>query len=403
MIDVSKSSLSHKLKAFLPYIIIFFFLFDFITKALIIYTNNFPFYRFGALIKGLFLIAIFYIAVRTKISHLRVFFNYSIALITVFLVSFLFFNTSISDDDFYFNFYYLIKYIYPLLFLTLLPTLNKNDISLAIRMFTIFIAVNSALIIIGGVFEIDLFRSYYGGPRFGYLGLLLYHAEAGYIYFLAIMIIYHNVKEKKGKYNWLVALLCWSSMFMVGTKKSIGLALLFFLFVIVDNRQFIIKKYKASLVFFLSGIGLVIYFNQEILNSLSLKFKLLLDVYNKEGLITTFFSYRNENLISKIFPYIEENWSLINWFLGGPSFKNYRVELELVDLFLFFGIFGIVIYSLVFIKIKNLFNSKYFTFLTITLLLASFISGNFLASINSFIIYIFTILYLIKPNQHKID
>jgi hypothetical protein len=94
--------------------------------------------------------------------------------------------------------------------------------------------------------------------------------------------------------------------------------------------------------------------------------------------------------------YIHENWNFLNYFIGGIDFNKVRVEFEFVDIFLFFGIIGIVVYTLFF---KNAFfkkNNIVYNLILSAILLISFLSGNLIVSISNTLFFCITVLYLKK-------
>lgn len=81
-----------------------------------------------------------------------------------------------------------------------------------------------------------------------------------------------------------------------------------------------------------------------IINFLKNKYDTLYRVYEKHDLITMLTSYRNLKLKENFIPVITDNWSFTNYLFGGTDFVKYRVEFELFDVFLFWGIIGSLIY-----------------------------------------------------------
>lgn len=81
--------------------------------------------------------------------------------------------------------------------------------------------------------------------------------------------------------------------------------------------------------------------------------------------------------------YITEKWSFANYFIGGIDFNRVRVEFEIVDIFLFFGIIGIAVYALFF---KNVFFKKQqivFNLILSSILLISILLRNLIVSITN--------------------
>jgi hypothetical protein len=67
-------------------------------------------------------------------------------------------------------------------------------------------------------------------------------------------------------------------------------------------------------------------------------------VYKEYGLVSTIFSLR-DNLLINALNYIEKYWSCLNYLFGGIDYSNIRSEFGVFDLFLAFGVLGLVLYS----------------------------------------------------------
>ena len=110
---------------------------------------------------------------------------------------------------------------------------------------------------------------------------------------------------------------------------------------------FIVKKiYKLKLFYLFASITTVVIVSNInfFINFLKTKYETLYRVYEKHDLITMLTSYRNLRLKENFIPVITDNWSFTNYLFGGTDFVKYRVEFELFDVFLFWGIIGCLIY-----------------------------------------------------------
>ncbi len=56
----------------------------------------------------------------------------------------------------------------------------------------------------------------------------------------------------------------------------------------------------------------------------------------------------------EVFNFIESGWKILNYFFGTINYRNYRVEIEAVDIFVFMGVIRFVTFCyliyLVFLK-----------------------------------------------------
>lgn len=368
-------------------------MFDFLAKGIDLYGENEYFFRYGALVKTLFIFVIifFYLKeVKTKINN--VFIKWGFCLILLFIINQYTIEEKITSRDFNFNIHYFFRSLYPFAFLTFFFSYNDLEvIHKWIRVFKFFIILNSILIIIGFLIEIPVFKTYYHSSRFGYQGLLLYHSESGYIYFMSLALFYSLYKKCKSKINALLCILIMVCMLLIGTKKALFLFLLFLIYIIYDNR----KSWNVKSIFFVffATFFATFYIKDYLFNIIKITYSTLFNVYQKEGLLTTFFSYRNEAVSERIIPFFNEYWGKINYLIGGPAFRTFRVEMEVFDVFIFFGFSGLIIYFLFINKLIREFYSMEGVIMTIGILFAACFSGNFLASINVFLIYIFILKY----------
>ena len=256
--------------------------------------------------------------------------------------------------------------------------------------FTWFLLISSLFVLIGLVFNIDLFKSYFrsSGSRFGYSGFLLYHHEIGYIYFILLNILYYKFKKHRNYVNIILLLFIMIASLFTGTKKTLFLMLFFYLYIIVDN----IKNIKRLLTIIFSAIlGMVLF--SDLLKKYFLFFY---SIYENEGALSSFLSYRNLLLTENLYPYIYNNNSFFNVLFGWPEFRNHRSEMEFFDLFLFFGISGIVCYVIFFKKILRGKNRQTY-FMVFSLLMAALFSGNLFISVNVIFLMYITIVYINKP------
>lgn len=291
-------------------------------------------------------------------------------------------------EDINFNGYYFLSSIVPIIFLIFY---NNNRITLErqINSFLFFIGLSCLFVFIGYIFSFDFLRSYFRGQRFGYSGFLLYHHESGYIYFIALILAYKKLKEKKTYFTLIVFSLILASSILIGTKKTMFLIIISLIYFLVDN----LNNLKKGLYFLFSFTFVSLIFYKTIIKIFNNYFQLFNNIYKDEGFWAMFLSHRNNLLVDNLIPYAQSNLRLINIIFGWPLFRDYRCELELFDLFLFFGLTGIASYILIFKKllIKSPFLNKFFVF---SLVLATLFSGNLFASVNVMILMVISLSYI---------
>jgi hypothetical protein len=117
-------------------------------------------------------------------------------------------------------------------------------------------------------------------------------------------------------------------------------------------------------------------------------------IYEKHGLIT-FITSKRDLLFKDAIAYIQEHWNALNYAIGGIDLKIYRVEFEFVDIFLFLGIIGTLVYILVLKKV--FFHKKQdwlYTAFFLTILLISSLGGNLFFSITNAFCFAVVFSYL---------
>ncbi|MDC9724100.1 MAG: hypothetical protein PSN34_15200 [Urechidicola sp.] len=253
------------------------------------------------------------------------------------------------------------------------------------------IIFNSLLIVIGGIFEIQLFKTY--GGRFGYNGLFVTSAAGTYAYLVALF--YFLFKYKKKFIYDIKSIIIMISCLLIGTKSlylGVGFVLMFYFILYTDKRQRIL-----GLSFITISLIVAVYyalFIWDVFNS----------IWLNDGLLTSILSYRDQLFIDRTLPFIEANWSAVNYFFGGVNSISTRSQMGFVDVFYFFGIVGgfyyLWVYKSTFIKFKINRVSLLFLFLLCAII---FISGNFFLNA-SVVIYMLVVResLLNYDNNHKI-
>ncbi|SHG80775.1 hypothetical protein [Winogradskyella jejuensis] len=385
--------ISTTLREFLSnYILIFFFLYDFIVKVIVDFTGYKLFYNYVIVFKSSL---IFFLLLKLEIKKVKKELTISVILLSIaYVITQLTSYRLLNIDDIKYNGYYFLSSIVSILFLIYLLQKNKLiTIEKSVSSFLFFMTINSICAIIGYVFNISFFESYFRGNRFGYSGMLLYHHEIGYIFFVTVVLSYFHFTKNKSVFNVVSFLLIFTSSFLFGTKKTVFFSLFFLLFLFIKyikNYRFLISITSLALI-----LGLI--FNKTLLKIYNTYYELFYGIYLRDGFWSSFLSHRNNLLTDNYIPYFMEEKSLKSILFGFPLYNAHKAELEFFDLFLFFGILGLLSY---FFYFKFLLNKKSKTtyFLILSLLFGSLFSGNLLASVNVMILLILTVWYI---NQQK--
>ena len=67
-------------------------------------------------------------------------------------------------------------------------------------------------------------------------------------------------------------------------------------------------------------------------------------IREEHGLLSALVSFRDQLFLERSLPYIKENWSTLNYLMGGLHDTGVRSQLSFADLFLFWGVIGSIWY-----------------------------------------------------------
>ncbi|MCF6297286.1 MAG: hypothetical protein L3J08_04760 [Flavobacteriaceae bacterium] len=258
------------------------------------------------------------------------------------------------------------KYLFPIILYIFSDKITNNRTFL-FNVFEKLIIANSILIILGFIFNIEMFQTY-DGDRFGYNGLLLTSATSTYVYIISFFYFLTKNQQKiltKDK-KFLFILI---STLLIGTKS---LYISFFFISFFFAYKNIKPSYRHPLLYvcFLGGSFLfyIVFY----------KIGMFSKIRESHGLLSSILSYRNELFINDTLPFIKQNWTFPNYLFGGVNDIETRTEMSLIDLFYFFGLIGGLWYLYIYYKsyftFKKNFTIKVFLFLII---LISTLAGNF--------------------------
>lgn len=228
--------------------------------------------------------------------------------------------------------YYVAKIIFPLLFLGFWPLLDNEKIRTAfmIRLIESLFLLNAGLIFFGGILaDIPLMESYPLSGRWGYCGLLLDRVTTQLAYGLLLL---HNWSPNKPFY-WknLVYIIC---LLVSGQKAGFLWLGLFIVFVVIRSSVL-----RNVIVLLAAAIFAFIPYYIKLLVGLSPFWE---KVYEKYGILGVVFSLRNE-LLWSVFESEKENTSVTEVLFGGISRFPTRIEFLPLDIFIYFGVVGVLV------------------------------------------------------------
>jgi hypothetical protein len=343
-------------------------IFEFITKFFGFYYNQY-YWSFGTVFKLLF----FLYFLQQLIKGPKKEFLIPLILLSSFLVVELFIYDFSVKIDFYF---YSTRYLYFLIFLFLLTKHNNLSKNQVINFLTFFLIVNSVMILSGIIFDISIFKTYEGG-RIGFDGVFNVVSDVNYVYasYILICIFYHNVHDYKKLtlINILVGVL-------TGTKVILVLSMIYLIF-----RLY--KYSKKALTTLLVTISVLVFvFHRIFMKYIKLIFEEHFLIYETDGFWGAISSTRFTNALNSIELFLNKFPKKSN-FIYGKDFIENRVEMELLDLLLFWGILGSIIYLAIFIFLnKKFIIEKKDIYIICIMLLISFFGGKFLTNFISLLI-----------------
>jgi hypothetical protein len=256
--------------------------------------------------------------------------------------------------------------------------------------------INIIFMLAGLLFDVELFQSYPYSERFGVNGIFARTSEASFIYIFCIILSYFELNRKdKGISIKFITYL--TASLLIGTK-----AILLFLALLVFIH-FTYKVSKNTKALFYSVIAtfviLSIKFYNQMIDFIFAKTPFWERVYMDYGILGVITSTRNRNFTSSM-EYIKDNWNWINYLFGGYDFLNKRPEMEFVDIFLFFGFFGLLVYlwAINHFFLKEIKDKIKFSILVEFLIVVTFV-GNFFSSVLIGMIF-YLISFKLKDKEH---
>ncbi|MBP92770.1 MAG: hypothetical protein CMC55_01490 [Flavobacteriaceae bacterium] len=361
----------------LSLILILFFFVEFYSKICEIQFNFYPF-QLSRIIKGIITVFLLVMLFLSK--------NYKQILIlglitSVFCIGQFSLDEGYSSDAIMVFF----RYLFPLLlFLFYNSFRTSKSTSYFTKIFEFIVLLNSALIIIGLLFNIKLFETY-NFSRFGYNGLIYASATSSYLYLIALfyfVVKWHTQNRLDLKFFIILIAAC-----LIGTK-SIYITLIMFLFYFIFKLK---TKYKMLLS---ALLALITAFSAYFLIFESETFS---KITSKNGILTAILSYRNEIFTNNMLPFISNEWNFVNYLFGGFSDFELRSQMGLIDLYFVFGGIGCILYLWYYFKLYITFKLTIVTRLfLIILIFMIFISGNFF-------LYSITSLFLIAYKENVLS
>jgi len=250
------------------------------------------------------------------------------------------------------------------------------------RLFEFIVIVETLTILLGFIFKIELFSSYGQSYRFGYKGLIPARNELSGFFIIAFFYFLWKVDTTKHGIAQLFITLIAS--LLTGAKVLIIFPLIMVVFLFIWFKRINIHKN----VFFCISFSLVAlsllsiwqrqYLIERITPSIDY-FTQQLTSGNNPNIFSLVMSGR-DLYIRAIFNEYISNFNVINFLIGGHTLSAFSTETDLIDVFLFVGLIGFLIYFLFYLKILTFRETKGMSFVhlsfVITWLSASALVGH---------------------------
>lgn len=385
-------------RRFLGILFLLFVLSDFISKVGAFYYNSLI--HTSQITKGLF--QVFALGFIIKNSHFKDLFLYvGIGLLLLFhclgllfLDSEFSFLSNLKSNAHILN-WYLFVFLLVIAFRSYERTIT-SDFSESIYFlrlcFVGYFYANFIATIIGFLIDFELFSSYPYSERFGYNGLMRNVTHASYIIIIYIIYFYYQHKQLASKRNLfhLLSALCF--VFLLATKAAILFLLIFTTFIVYKKNKFVF----AGLLLIMGVMPFILkdYFMNQMLPK---HFSPLAQVYHNQGMLAMLTSLRTEQFAELFLPYVSENWVFANYLFGGFDISLRKIEFELVDLWLTFGLLGVLLYLFMFFKyaFSIVWIKKHL--LVLLLFFIVFLAGSFFSSVP--VITVFFVFYLLSRER----
>lgn len=377
--------------------IIIFFLGDIFSRTAIYY--NLEFIRYTAIAKAIILISYLiaftynfknYIKIKeTK----RVFFGILILIMTYIIGQMSMGNTSVLLDFTNKNYLIFIRYLFwPISLLIFYPLIISNDFTdKQLKFYESIFLINVGLILLSFIFGFSLFKTYFNPYRPGYMGVFNTHNQASYAFILFILYYYHTTFYKGKRYVKLLIVLLAS--LLIGTKKIYLFMCILGCFHILKFKLWKNKLTYLSLFVATLVLGFIYKFH-------SISFQTFINIYQEKGLITMLSSMRDELLIQTFNNTVKEDWTSLNYIIGGPEFYDSRTEFGFVDLYLFFGVIGLVLYFQIFKLFYATTNKNSFYLVSVIAIgVVVTLAEGFLSSANQPLVFILFTGYFINLSK----
>ncbi|WP_068471667.1 hypothetical protein [Saccharicrinis aurantiacus] len=221
---------------------------------------------------------------------------------------------------------------------------KKSLATRVINLYKVLITIQCCVTIGAYIFSWDKFLTF-GIHRFGYSGLIVAQNEATFYYIIASIFLLKEWQVKNKNLDLLLLILVSTSTLLLGTKAIFIYYLSILIYFIFTQN----KYNKFHLVSIASFFSLIIIYIGYFFSF----FDYYINFAKEKGLLTMITSFRSDLFLERV-PRVLSSWHWYNFIFGGANPATDFVEMDFVDLFLFGGILGSILY--LYILSKTLFS-----------------------------------------------
>ena len=224
------------------------------------------------------------------------------------------------------------KYMFPIIIFMAIKSMQL-DLKYTKPVFEA-VYIFSALIVLVSFLSNWTYFHTYGGERFGYKPPLATQNEITFFWMIGVIYFVQKLLSKKNIVNVIILFLVMLASMFLGTKAVLLFGVCLALFVVV----FLIRDRNVKALIFISMliiITAVFYFSGL--------YDFFFDIYKEKGIWYAVTSKRNVLLTEEALPMLK-SWSWYNYLIGGAVDKFPVTEMDIIDLFLFGGVVGSVLY-----------------------------------------------------------
>lgn len=267
------------------------------------------------------------------------------------------------------------------------------------NVFRYFLIINSLLIVIGFLFNIELFSSYFktSSDRFGYKGLIPTQNETTGVYLFGLAYIYRRYFMEKKESVWVIFIITLAAI-LIGTKGIwISVPIIVSFYAIKYKTKTTLLITIPSLIVILGIWGIWIWDN--LYNNYLSYFKYFIERSDLSW-YSIMLSRRDLKIIESA-EYVNNYWSIWNYLFGGSNLSITNTETDLVDGYLIFGL-NFFVYLFYYFGFFFRYDKSLDNFLVFLLfLLLSFTGGHMIQSAIIplyYLLYVFTFKTKINSN-----